>query len=297
MQRMLLVTADDFGIGPETSRGILDLAELGVVLSTVLLVNSPFAADAVRQWRRRGNPLEIGWHPCLTLDAPVLPPHQVPTLVTPAGRFHTLGAFLRRLALGRISEADIESELSAQYERFLDLMERLPVNVNAHHHIHVFAPVRRALSRVLDGQSLVPYVRRVIESTATLVRVPGARFKRWFLTRCGSRYLLDYPGNDELLGVTAPECVHEPDFFDRWFAASRGRTVELTCHPGRLDRTIIGRDGTLTDGQVQRRPAEYERLSAPRFLDGLRKAGFVPIAAETIARTALQPNSSFAIAG
>ena len=201
--RLLLVTADDFGIGPETSRGILDLAERGAIRSTVLLVNSPHARESVRLWRRRGCPVELGWHPCLTLDRPVLPPERVPSLVGAAGRFHGLGAFLRRLAPGRIAESEIESELSAQYERFLDLVGQLPMNVNAHHHVHVFGPVRRALDRILDGQSPAPFVRRVVESRVTLVNVPGGRLKRCFLSRFGRRQSEGYPGNDELIGITA----------------------------------------------------------------------------------------------
>src|SRR5437588_127944 len=44
--RCLVVVADDFGIGPATSRGILDLAAKGLVTGTVLLVNSPYAEEA-----------------------------------------------------------------------------------------------------------------------------------------------------------------------------------------------------------------------------------------------------------
>src|SRR5262245_10220496 len=71
--RFLVVIADDDGIGPQTSRAILELAARGIVTGTVLLVNSPYAADAVRNWRQSGAGMEIGWHPCLTLDAPVAP--------------------------------------------------------------------------------------------------------------------------------------------------------------------------------------------------------------------------------
>ena len=87
-QRFLLVTADDFGIGPETSRGILELAARVSVTSTVLLVNSPFAAEAVALWRKAGRALEVGWHPCLTIDRPLLPPEQVPSLVNPDGQVY-----------------------------------------------------------------------------------------------------------------------------------------------------------------------------------------------------------------
>lgn len=283
--RLLLVTADDFGIGPETSRGILDLAERGAVRSTVLLVNSPHARESVRLWRRRGCPVELGWHPCLTLDRPVLPAERVPSLVDGTGRFLGLGAFLCRLVLGRLSESEIESELSAQYEHFLDLVGHLPLNVNAHHHVHIFGPVRRALVRVLDGQSPIPFVRRVVESRGTLSGVPGGRLKRVLLSRFGRMALDAFAQNDELIGITDPDRVGDPDFFLRWLAKSRGTAVELTCHPGHFDTALDGRDGTLDDGQIHRRPAEFDRLSSPQFAAAVRVAGFVPVNAESLVRS------------
>src|SRR5262245_40029297 len=72
--RCLVVVADDYGIGPETSRGILELAQLGVVTGTVLLVNSPHAEEAARRWRAARPDADLGWHPCLTMDSPVLRP-------------------------------------------------------------------------------------------------------------------------------------------------------------------------------------------------------------------------------
>src|SRR5262249_35944389 len=170
--RTLLVTADDFGIGPQTTRGILDLAARGVVTSTVLLVNSPFAGDAVRRWRAAGCPLELGWHPCLTLDRPILPPNQLPSLTAADGRFLPLGRLLKRLLTGRINAAEVEAELRAQLDRFVELVGHPPANVNAHHHVHVFGVVGEALARVLSGITPLPFLRRVVEPAHTLLRVP-----------------------------------------------------------------------------------------------------------------------------
>lgn len=281
--RYLLVTADDFGIGPETSRGILDLAARGVVTSTVLLVTSSFAEESVTMWRDRGRPVELGWHPCLTLDAPVSPARRVPSLVDADGRFLPLGSFLKKLLLGRLDATEIETELAAQYDRFLDLVGAPPANVNGHHHVHAFGPVRAALARVLAAQPTRPFARRVVESWRTLLRVPGARLKRAWLARVGRTASL-FPGNDYLIGVTNPACVHAADFFPRWLRAAAGRFVELTCHPGHLDATLDGRDGTMADGQLHRRPAELERLGDPTFLEAAEAAGFTPVTAEELVR-------------
>lgn len=289
--RHLLITADDFGIGPETSRGILDLAERGIIRSTVLLVNSPFARESVRLWKRRGRPIELGWHPCLTLDRPVLPAKDVPSLVDRHGKFFPLSTFLRRLLHGRILESEIESELSAQYERFLDLAECLPLNVNAHHHVHVFGPVRRALGQVLNGQWPVAYVRQVRESLATIVQIPGARLKRLFLTRIGRPIVVETPGNHELIGITNPECVNEPEFFIRWIRSARTSQVELACHPGYFDETLVGRDGTLSDGQIHRREHELQRLMDTRFLQCVHECNFQIHSAEEWATNLVREKS------
>jgi predicted glycoside hydrolase/deacetylase ChbG (UPF0249 family) len=273
--RTLLVTADDFGIGPGTTRGILDLAARGVVTSTVLLVNSPFAGDAVRQWRAAGRPLELGWHPCLTLDRPLLAPNRVPSLVGTDGRFLPLGRLLKRLVVGRVNADEVEAELRAQLARFVELVGGQPANVNAHHHVHVFRVVGEALARALSDAAPLPFLRRVVEPLRTLLCVPGARPKRAFLTALGRwaarrHAAAGFPGNDALAGITDPPCVRDPAFFVRWLRAARGRTVELCCHPGYPDPALADRDPDSRG----RRPRELELLQSPDFHYAARAAGF-----------------------
>jgi predicted glycoside hydrolase/deacetylase ChbG (UPF0249 family) len=286
---LLLVTADDFGIGPETSRGILELAARGAVTSTVLLVNSPFAVEAVGLWRKAGRPLEVGWHPCLTIDRPLLPPEQVPSLVGPDGDFPRLGQLLKRLVFGRVRRSEVEAEFRAQYRRFVELTGFPPANVNAHHHVHVFRSVGDALARVLAEHGSRPFVRRVVEPVRTLLRVPGARLKRAFLDRLGRpaarrQHAAGLPGNQTLIGITDPPFVRAADFFGQWLAAARGRFVELSCHPGHLDLSLDGRDGTVADGHIHRRPRELELLGEPEFLAAVRAAGFELVTAEELVR-------------
>jgi predicted glycoside hydrolase/deacetylase ChbG (UPF0249 family) len=278
-ERYLAVVADDFGIGPAPSRGILELAAFGSVTATVLLVNSPHADDAVRAWRKAVVKPELGWHPCLTLDRPILPPERVPGLVDAGGNFHPLGRLMRRLLLGRVRRQEVEDELRAQYTRYRELTGAPPALVNVHHHLQVFALVGGALRAVLDCQSPRPYVRRVREPWRTLVRIPGARTKRLFLNQLGRAQARQqaaegYPGNDWLLGITDPARLDAPDFFARWLRAAPGRYVELTCHPGHLDAALVGRDGSFADGQVRRRPREWDLLRDPAFRQAIRDAGF-----------------------
>jgi predicted glycoside hydrolase/deacetylase ChbG (UPF0249 family) len=77
-----------------------------------------------------------------------------------------------------------------------------------------------------------------------------------------------------LAGLTEPRRVSDPAFFARWLAAVPGRVVELVCHPGYYDATLIGRDGQVGDGLLQRRVDELARLSDGSFGQAVRAAGF-----------------------
>lgn len=284
LPRRLLVTADDFGIGPETTRGILELGQLGVVTSTVLLVNSPYAESAVDQWKKTQSKLEIGWHPCLTMDRPVLRAEHVPSLVNQEGKFHSLGGFLFRLMQGKVNTVELHAELAAQYRRYVDLMGAVPVNVNGHHHVHIFRPIRKVLFELMQHQIPKPYIRCVREPWKTLWSISGIRLKRWLLSRWGAQAALEqqslgYPGAEWLLGITDPPLVQAPDFFQQWLAATPGEFVELMCHPGHDDVTLLGRDATPTNGQRERRIHEWYRLQSPDFREAVNRHGFTLIKA------------------
>jgi predicted glycoside hydrolase/deacetylase ChbG (UPF0249 family) len=277
--RYLVVIADDYGIGPATSQAILDLAREGRVNATVLLVNSPYAEQAVQAWRRLNVPLELGWHPCLTMDPPVLPAGRVPSLVGGDGCLHPLGTFLRRVFLGQIHAAEVAAELRAQYDRFLDLVGQPPTVVNSHQHVQLFDPVGPVLLDLLQRRRPLPYVRRVREPWRMLLRVPGARVKRAFLSAFGRRDArrqerAGFPGNDWLAGITDPPCVTDTDFFVRWLTRVPGRVVELACHPGHWDATLVGRDCSANDGRIDRRVGEFRLMQDARFPEACRRAGF-----------------------
>jgi len=278
-QRYLMVTADDFGIGPATSEGVLDAAACGAITSSVLLVNSPYAESAVRAWRQRGCPMELGWHPNLTLDGPILERARVPSLAGPDGRFWPLNAFLRRWFAGCLRDEEIEIELDAQFQRFCELTGQQPGTVNTHQHVGVFAPVGHILMYVLERHGCYPHLRAVRESWGTLLRVPGARIKRTLLNCLGrglarAQESRQHAGNDWLIGITDPKWVQRPTFFQRWLATVGGNCVELMCHPGHWDETLLGRDGQIGDGLQQRRVDELHLLRQPAFLETVRAAGF-----------------------
>ena len=281
-RRQLLVIADDYGIGPQTSAGILELARKGVVTGSVLLVNSPYAPAEVARWHALGQPMELGWHPNLTLDAPIASAARVPSLVDANGRFWTLATFLKKLFFGRINPEDIALELQAQLRRFKELVGETPRLVNTHQHIGVFDPVGQILLSILQRVKPV-YLRRVREPWSLLWSIRGARKKRAFLNvhgRLMSR-LQDhagFPGNDWLAGITDPRWVKRATFFEDWLRAVPGRIVEMSCHPGYPDPRVLGRDCEAGDGYLERRVDELRLLRRPEFLEAVAEAGFELVA-------------------
>jgi predicted glycoside hydrolase/deacetylase ChbG (UPF0249 family) len=283
--RALVVVADDFGIGLETSQGILDLAKEGLVTGSAFLVNTPFAEEALALWRGQGEPVELGWHPCLTLDRPVLPPHVVPSLVRDDGSFLPLASFLLRLARGRLVPLELEAELEAQLRRFREITGRAPAFVNAHHHLQLFAPLGEILLTLLARHRLRPYFRRVRETFGLLAAVSASRIKRAVLGTLGRRFArkqdrAGLPGNDFLAGLGEPWGSGAPAAFVRWLRATPGTVVELMCHPGGLDESLLGRDKMTGPRRLQQAAA----LRDPGFRDTLTAAGFVLMPASRIDR-------------
>ena len=116
-----------------------------------------------------------------------------------------------------------------------------------------------------------------------LARIPGARLKRGFLTFLGrplarTQHALGFPGNDWLAGITDPRWVSDRRFLVRWLQHVPGDVVELACHPGHYDATLIGRDCKANDGLLQRRVDEFTRLSDPVFVEACEAAEFELVA-------------------
>ncbi|MSQ96549.1 MAG: ChbG/HpnK family deacetylase [Gemmataceae bacterium] len=278
-ERLLLVIADDIGIGPNTTTGILQLASQGIITGSVLLVNSTYAEDAIRKWRRLGAPLDIGWHPALTLDSPLAPSADVPSLIRTDGTFWPLGSFLKRWFLGLLNPQEVELEWRLQLKRFIELVGHPPLFVNVHQHIGLFSPLGEILFNILSELSVRPYMRRIQEPWSVIRDLPGARLKRCCLGWLGRRLSRiqeahGFPGNDWLAGIAKPEDVLDPDFFVGWLEAMPGQVVELMCHPGRLDPTLVGRDCTDSDGLLQQRVNELRWLRDGSFLEAAEDAGF-----------------------
>jgi predicted glycoside hydrolase/deacetylase ChbG (UPF0249 family) len=134
--RRLIVNADDFGLTPGVSEGILAAHRHGIVTSTTMLVNRDVSAEHVRRALDAG--LGLGLHLNLTLGRP---------LTRGGSLADDSGAFVRdpRRAAARAKASEVVAEVQAQIERFEKLARAKPTHLDTHHHVGLHQPVREAV--------------------------------------------------------------------------------------------------------------------------------------------------------
>jgi hopanoid biosynthesis associated protein HpnK len=143
----LIVNADDFGLTSGVNRAIIELHCARVLTSTSLMARAAATSEAI-DLALSTPTLGVGCHVVLIDGEPVLPPHQIPTLVDPrTGRFPSaLTAFLLRLFTGRIRTSEIEAEAAAQIAVLQSRGLRL-THIDTHKHTHIFPAVLRPVLR------------------------------------------------------------------------------------------------------------------------------------------------------
>ena len=173
----LIVNADDFGLTAGVNRAIAELHNAGVVTSASLMARAAATEEAIELARSMPT-LGVGCHVVLVDGDPVLPAHQIPTLVDrKTGRFpSSLDKFLARLFTGRIRAAEIEAEAAAQVGLLQQRGLRL-THVDSHMHTHVFSAVLRPVLRAA-GAAGIRAIRHPFEPEWAVRATAGASLRR-----------------------------------------------------------------------------------------------------------------------
>lgn len=236
----LVVTADDLGLTPGVTRGVLEAHRGGVVRSTSLLVTFP-ASEEGAALARGERDLEIGLHLDLVGGRPVADPAAVPTLCDADGRFFPLPEFTRRLLTGRIRAAEVAQEIRAQ----VDLARAWGVPAvawDSHRHVHLMLPVARvvgALAREMGAR----WIRRGRAPRATLSPKTMSIHAASLVAELAYRGI---PGNSWYLDLTAGR--PRLDATSVALLAALSGNGELGAHPGYADDELRAVD-TLVGGR------------------------------------------------
>ena len=276
--KKLVVNADDFGISPGVSHGIVEAFQKGIVRSTSLMVNLPSAQEACRLASGLDG-LKVGIHLNLTCGVPVSPSALVPTLVDRNGKFHSLPRMLLRLLSARIRMEEIVREWDAQIARARDFGIH-PSHLDTHHHVH-FHP---ALATVLWDLAVKHGILRVRKPGALLklsfwktsMFAQGAAYsslaKLFALKGMGklSRLPENTPswGAKSLWGIGYIPAGEYQTALERFLPSVNGGITEIVCHPGYVDSEL-----SHWDSWTESREEELRALTSEKTVDLIRSEG------------------------
>jgi predicted glycoside hydrolase/deacetylase ChbG (UPF0249 family) len=240
----LTVCADDYGLSPGVSRGILQCLERGSISATSCMSGSPYWRDWAPRLRSFLNDADIGLHFTLT-DQTALAP--LPRLA-PDGRFPTVRRLAGLALEGALDASEIESELVRQLDAFEQALGAPPSHVDGHHHVHQFPTVRAVLVDTLKKRygARPPYVRVARDRASRILRRGVAVGRAVAVGFFGGalRRLVDAAGvgrNEGFCGIYD----FGPRRLERMYAAflrAPGERMLMLCHPGVVDRELCQAD-------------------------------------------------------
>jgi predicted glycoside hydrolase/deacetylase ChbG (UPF0249 family) len=262
LRTRLIVNADDFGISPAVTGGILEAHAAGTVSSTSMMVHCPGWDDACT--RARATPsLGIGLHLNLLVGSPIVP--AVTLINRRTGRFLVLGAMVRRALAGRLDAAEVEAECEAQVQAITALGVPL-THIDSHRHTHALPVVRRAVARVAQRRSLP--LRRPVESHRRFPNDIVSQIHRgviawsWRVTSVGAP---PTRSPDHFIGVSMQGGERFESQLTHVLDHLPSGTVEMMVHPGRVDAALES-----VDGYTWQRERELAALLSPAVRERLR---------------------------
>jgi chitin disaccharide deacetylase len=244
----IILCADDFGLTKGVSEAILDLAALGRISATSVMVNRPW-------WQSHGSallplPIGVGLHLTLTLGRPL---GDMPSLA-PEGIFPSLSDVIIKSVRGGLIFAEIEEEIERQCDAFVAVTGRPPDHIDGHQHVHVLPVIRKALLRVIvrrgwqtklwlrdPSDGFFAVLRRRAPLKALVVKALAFRFRR-ATTSCGIVTNRGFSGFSRFRHDASVASI-ENDFVRH--VQRLGTAPLIMCHPGYLDEELVRLDPVI----------------------------------------------------
>lgn len=135
----IIINADDFGFSKSINNGIIDAYNEGLISSTTIMINMPYAEDAISKWKQNSS-LGLGLHINLTQGKPIS--NDIKSLVDTSNTFYNH----KKIENGEIiiTYEDAYKEIKAQIEKLLSYNIIID-HLDSHHFIHSNPSIRKAL--------------------------------------------------------------------------------------------------------------------------------------------------------
>ncbi|MBQ9503710.1 MAG: ChbG/HpnK family deacetylase [Lachnospiraceae bacterium] len=176
----IIINGDDFGISREVNKAISECFEERILTSTTLMVNMPYADEAVELAKEQGFYESVGLHFNLTGGTPLT--DSIKAMKRFCRKNGTFNAYFQkhtasRLRLTKEELACVAEEAEAQIRKYISY--GLPArHLDSHHHVHTNLPVWRVLVPLLHKYDFrsVRLSRNLFKRTAPL----NAVYKKFF---------------------------------------------------------------------------------------------------------------------
>ncbi|TPK62194.1 ChbG/HpnK family deacetylase [Mesorhizobium sp. B2-4-19] len=264
MTRRIRLIADDYGLAPGVSAGILDLLDRGRLTGTSCMTGFPEWRDAAALIKPLRGRVAVGLHLTLT-DQPAVTGR---SSLAPEGRLPPLRSLAMPILRGKIDEHDVHAELDVQHSRFVEALGRQPDFIDGHQHVHFLPVVRTWLRKCFPEAGRRPALRgapalgdAVVAPKVAAIAAVAAGFNR-SMARAG--FTLFEP----LAGIYD---WRQPERFAPVLQAALEALPErglFMCHPGHVDETLRARDPMQGVREV-----EYAVLASDAFGASLARAG------------------------
>ena len=240
----LIVNADDFGRHEKINEAVERAVREGCLRSATLMPGGA-AFDGAAEIAGRQPALGVGIHFTLANGFPVLPPEEIPSLVTEEGVFYDdYLSFLKRYLKGRVRLAEVRSELAAQLRKMESAGVKL-THADSHQHLHHVPGILGIVLELAEGAG----IRALRVSRASLLE-GGADGIGQLIGRLGlgslARYAAFWAGKkgflmpDHFAGIVAGEAVSE-EHLSHIIDHLENGTTEVMLHPG-TENGVLQRD-------------------------------------------------------
>lgn len=293
----LLLHADDFGMNDAVTLGILEGFARGVLTSTSILVNSPAADRAIKEWRRleqlrsSGNlpsstvrrrlgdpdaPFDLGVHLNLTQGQPLTHERFPADLLDREGQFLSPGRLFSKLLVeGCRWQTAVREELTAQIG-WLVARGLQPTHLNGHQYVETM-PVVRDLLPSLAEQFRVTWVRAACEPGHCRNSLrPGMRVANCAMSMIKHRWALALRRKLDAAGIDHPDAYFGASHAGRIDLALVHRFVrlarkyqvsEIAFHPGQAATERVTSTDGWHDPLAAMRPRELQLLCSTELVD------------------------------
>lgn len=232
MIKQLIVNADDFGMSEGVTLGILKAHQDGIVSSTTVMMNMPYALFALQEAKKFPN-LGIGIHLVLTVGKPLIKGNK--SFTDENGYFIRPDQYPDHQPHGNHQE--LYQEWKAQIESFIQTTGRKPTHIDSHHHVHLL-PQHIEVAKKLAKEYDIPMRQRdQVLDHYQYVRMDDRFYK--------DRVTFDF----------FQEIIDVPD-----------TTIELMCHPAYIDYRLY----TMSSYHINR-ALELDLLTSDSIKNLLRR--------------------------